>query len=84
MIFYGYEGKKKTVLHLRDFGFEEVKKEEENLVKEYYTESLNYNNAAVNNNKNLNIEKKGFFPWIKRVFTGKRTYITINNKQQTT
>ena len=35
-------------------------------------------------NKNLNIEKKGFFPWIKRVFTGKRTYITINNKQQTT
>ena len=84
MIFYGFEGKKKTVLHLRDFGFEEVKKEEENPVKEYYTESLSYNNAAVNNNKNLNIEKKGFFPWIKRVFTGKRTYITINNKQQTT
>jgi hypothetical protein len=83
MVFYGYNDKKKTTLHLRDFGLEEVEKKERNPAKEYYTELVNYSDSAKDDGK-LKIEKKGFLPWIKRIFTGKRTYITINNKQQTT
>lgn len=77
MIFYGYNGKKKTTLHLKDFGFEEVQKIEQQPAKEYYTESINYNNE--NREENLRIEKKGFLPWIKRIFTGKRTYYYKHN-----
>jgi len=84
MVFYGYNDKKKTVLRLKDFGFEEVEKKEQNPVKEYYTEFVNNNISPNNINNDLKIEKKGFLPWIKKVFTGKRTYITINNKQKTT
>ncbi len=81
MFFYGYKKNKKTMLRLSDLNLKEVEKKGNIPAKEYYSETV-YNAKDYENGKT---EKKGFWPLIKKVFTGKKTYITNNNnKQQTT
>ncbi len=80
MVFYGYVDKKRTVMRLRDLNYDSEPAKDGVPAKEYYTPIL----AAGNHESHGREEKRGFWPWLRKVFTGKKTYITKDNDKQLT
>lgn len=75
MFFYGYKNKKKTMLRLADFAYTSKPKKDLIPEKEYYSKKIG---IGPRSNEDETIEKRGFWPWVKKVFTGKKTYIKKN------